>query len=281
MQNMFPVWETDEQFWPKAAREYVFLGAAFHEVGKRLCGDEWTGREALTPQWPHRDAKRAFDDGVRLSRLPTPPRSLANWHSQSAPARKTEWTPPDPAKVAEATRARAERIATEEATNAALLERRLRVAGWIADHARNGRLATFGIARHWQPQALQPSLWFGEDDWLLFTRCETKRWLSAQSGVLTLKLFVSRADLDKCLASLAPPKLVGMASAEKRAEEWLRSEFAKPETLGTAKGPFKVEALALFPGLSGEGFSRAWGKASADYPERRNPGAKSKGQLAG
>ena len=46
------IWETDARFWPKAPSDYVFLAAAFQEVGARLFPTEWTGEEALPVKWP-------------------------------------------------------------------------------------------------------------------------------------------------------------------------------------------------------------------------------------
>ena len=102
MKNLLPVWETDEQFWPKAARDYVFLAAAFHEVGKRLCGAVWTGREALTPPTPAFAAWRNWENANRLARLPEPPRTLADWHKFSPPRPRVIYPQPDLAKLAEA-----------------------------------------------------------------------------------------------------------------------------------------------------------------------------------
>lgn len=280
MRNLFSIWETDRQFWPKASDDFVFLAAAFNEVGERLCGQDWTGREALTPPTPDFDAWRKWDNGRRLSRLPPPPVSLGSYRPGSGPIARHEPPKIDPVEDAKADARWAERVSREQETNAALIARRYKAAGWIAERARNGELQTFGITRFWEPRPLANSNWFGSDDWALFAKCETKLFVSPKAGAITLQIFVSRDGLDKCLARLAMPTVAGKVSAERQAEAWLREEFAKVETASKAKAAFKADAMDRFDGLSGEGFGRAWDRATLDHPERRNPGAKSKGHSA-
>lgn len=277
MKSLLSIWETDEQFWPKAAREYAFLAAAFHEVGPLLCDGDWTGREALPLQWPQRESWSQWQNAVRLAAQPIPPRSLADYRPGREERKAPERPKLDAAKIAEIENNRMELMRAEQEANQAMIERRYKVAGWIAEHARNGELATYGITRFWEPQPLKPSTWFGIDDWALFADCTTKKWVSQQLGSVTLSLFVSKSGLDKCLSALGPPPVAGMVSAERQAESWLRDEFAKPETEIKPKSAFKSEAIEAFRGLSGEGFKRAWGNATMDFPNRRAAGAKSKG----
>lgn len=107
------------------------------------------------------------------------------------------------------------------------------------------------------------------------TALDQRRWEALQSSWL----FVSDVSLERAIAHLSPPAskvaVASKANAETKAEAWLRGRFAETEeTRCMAKADFQAQAKELFDGLSDRAFERAWGKAGADFPERRLAGPK-------
>ena len=270
------IWQIDPRLWPKAARQYVFLAAAFQEIGQALCGDEWTGREALPFPTPLADGQRKV--AALLTRAPAPPVNIATRQAPLARGRAVaalnlpKYTPQ---QMEEIERRRTEALEAERASGEAMAARKLRVVDWIAERSRNGELVTFGLLSGREPVLLGPSVWNVANDWALFETCTVKRWLPGMTGAAEYYLFLTRESLDHCLKREGGPQ-VGKITAERKAEAWLREQFADSATEGMSKDEFKRSARQRFDALSAKAFDRAWGNATAEHPERTRAGAKKK-----
>ncbi len=195
--------------WPKAPREYVFLAAAFHEVGRLLFGEDWSGREAFRPEMPVAKAlAEATTQRVSFAPPPIKP-GLSMTRSdgrgftmEEVQAAKRRWN-----EHCDAVREAAKPGLEVEAAAAAFhLRRRNEVVAWIADRARNGELMTFGL---WTglgspPRQLPPSIWNRVNDWDLFANCEVKTYVPGDPIARNFFLFFKRDSVDRAIADLAP-----------------------------------------------------------------------------
>ena len=203
------IWETDARFWPKAPSDYVFLAAAFQEVGARLFPTEWTGEEALPVKWPKEELKIRLEAPPRVSSAPAPIVPITQYRKAAAVAPKLRSSvdlpsPEEMARLREAALSKATSDAEAELlANNAILDRRRAVAAWIADRARDGKLVTFGVREGWEPTPLNKALWNISNDWDLFATCEAKAWHGAVK--LEYSLFLTRDSLSKCLRTEDEP----------------------------------------------------------------------------
>jgi hypothetical protein len=179
---------TDPECWPKAPREYVFLAAAFNEVGNVLFGEAWTRDPPDTP---------LLDFERRVTRAPVPPPKLRAMRDE---------LPKVPPKVTDEQR-RIYRARREEEVRAgrAFAEvsdtLRRRTAAWIAERARNGDLSTYGLWTGGGVPLVQlpPSIWNCANDWDLVDACQVKTWLAMSTHRTAYYLFVTRQSLDQVL----------------------------------------------------------------------------------
>lgn len=261
------IWETDPRHWPNVSREYVFLAAAFHEVGEALAGGDWTGREALPVATPEADKERMLDGLIRTSKI----QPAANVGHRGAFTHRSPVALPQISaeRMAEYIERRKVKIAAELVANEEIVARRDRVVDWIASRARNGELATFGC---WVDggglSSFPASVWNVWPIWdRLFVFCVSplaKRFY----------IFVSRDDLDRQLRSIRLADAAANAKPSKGAAiiecvSWLQAEFAKQERLATTRDQFKKEAIERAGDrLSGRGFRTAWTRAVVQFPER-------------
>lgn len=275
------IWLTNSRFWPKAPSRFVFLAEAFDEVGRRLFPEAWAGSEALPPATPLADREKRTASLKRAASLPPPPRIVSSYPPVTARTAieakpLSVLTKRSPADI-EAMRATWEaKLTTENADAHSLLERRDTVAQWIADRGRDGALETFAlwVGGGFDPLASPASIWNVANDWSLFADCKIRRSFTAGYPPADYYLFLSRESLTEQLRKLGTKSVVGKISAESSAAQWLREQFADAATTTFPRARFQTEATALYSGLSGEGFKRAWASATADYPERKCAGPK-------
>jgi len=236
------IWETDARFWPKAPSDYVFLAAAFQEVGARLFPTEWTGEEALPVKWPKEELKIRLEAPPRVSSAPAPIVPITQYRKAAAVAPKLRSSvdlpsPEEMARLREAALSKATSDAEAELlANNAILDRRRAVAAWIADRARDGKLVTFGVREGWEPTPLNKALWNISNDWDLFATCEAKAWHGAVK--LEYSLFLTRDSLSKCLRAEDGPmrgarkerplSLSDFGELERAAgEHWAREQYMR------------------------------------------------------
>lgn len=272
--------------WPKGNSCNVFLAAAICEVGAAIMPDDWQEGDVLSAiEFEHTQGELVRYAAYRPPQ-PVGPNVPISLSMSSVEARRSQElneqqdiqrkTPDWHVRNWKARKA-AEWGATLLLKAKAPHDRVARCMDWLQGRAcEDGVLPTRGRLVMGGPFFdLPPSVWNIESLWeTRFRRCQ------ARHRNLQCYLFLDRSALSACLSKLAPPAVAGMVRAEKQAEAWLRDEFASPETINKPKSAFKDEAVGRFAGLSGEGFNRAWGNATADFPGRRQAGAKSKVQSA-
>lgn len=201
---MTAFWE-DDGAWPKPPREYVFLGAAFREVGEALFSGQWAGTEALTQPDPWEKVKaieakkRRIENILLAQKVPKPISSVSRHGGSALPQslRGSGGSAPGPI-TPEAEQSLRKEAKVAEAVVAEVLARRHSAAEWIGDRGRNGDILTFlrpvsgGMFR-----PASPDLWNVEPIWARFANCQVQ-WGAGEPDYI----FVTRDSLDRATSTL-------------------------------------------------------------------------------
>ena len=254
------------------AHGHVFLGEAVRKIGEALFPDEWTGNE---PQVSRQPATANASQVV-------PTRTIGR-RSRPSKQSQADASVDDPAFLKMLADARHE-FAARYGYNTVALQRLATVQGRIVAEGMAGTLEF--ATRPLQGGATKPLpaiVWQTEQSrWAnQFAFCQINPSDPFGLGIAGSKfeyLFVTSDSLKRLLETMqrraASAKAVGArTTGEAACEDWLADEVKKsPERPPKPRDAYKDEALSKFPGISTNGFTRAWTKATQKYSERDSKG---------